>query len=130
MAPIIALVVAVVICLVLFPREVARRDLNPLIITLLVITLLMLTQGSGGTVELGPALWGSYWLPQMLGVVIVFLLTVVPGPKLLAMLRDNKSSANKALVSAVIGILSCVLVSLIAVTVASRSFTTPLFMNW
>jgi hypothetical protein len=130
MAPMIALVIAVVICLVLFPREVAKRDLNPLIIALLVITLLILTQGNGDTVELGPALWGSYWLPQMLGIVIVFLFIAVPGPKLLALLKDYRSSANKALISAVIGVLTCVLASLIAITVASRGFVTPLFMNW
>jgi hypothetical protein len=130
MAPMIALVVAVVVCLVLFPREVAQRDLNPLIIALLVITLLILTQGNGNTVELGPALWGSHWLPQMLGIAIVFLFVALPGPKLLALLKDYRSSANKALISAVIGVLTCVLASLIAITVASRGFVTPLFMNW
>lgn len=125
----IAIIVSLVVCLVLFPRQISRNDLNPLIVALFVVTLLLLSHGGGKVVELGPSLWKAYWLPQMLGIIIIFLLIVVPGPKLLQLLKDSKSAANKALTSTVIGILTVVLVGMIAVMVVSGPIT-PLFLSW
>lgn len=120
MAPIIGLSVVIVLSCLLFPGEVARRDLSPLVVFLLVITLIMLTQHGGRTVELGPALWGSYWLPQMLLMIILFLLWALPGPKLLTLLKDRGSKSYRALATTAIGLLVCVLIGVIAMTVASR----------
>jgi hypothetical protein len=130
MTLVVSIVVALVICLVLFPREISRNDLNPLVVALLVVTLLILSHGSGKVVELGPSLWKSYWLPQMLGIVIIFLLIVVPGPKVLQLLKDYRSAAYRALTSTVISILTCVLVAMITLLVVSRGPVTPLFLNW
>lgn len=119
MAPIIALSVAIILCCVLFPEEIAKRDLSPLVVFLLVMGIVMLTHNDGNTLELGPALWKSFWLPQMLGIVIVFLLFVIPGPRLKAILKEK--AAYKALPSMVIGILVCVLLGLITMTVSAYS---------
>jgi len=120
MAPIIALAVVIVLCFILFPKEIARRDLNPLVLVLMVIALLLLTQHHGKTVELGPALWGSYWLPQMLGIAILFLLYIVPGPKLMSILKEKGPTAYHALTTTLIGILVCVLIGLVTMTVSSH----------
>lgn len=119
MAPIIALTVVVIIFFLLFQREIAGRDLSPIILFLLVITLVMLTEQGGKTVQLGPALWGNYWLPQMLGLAILFLIYMTPGPRLLAILKDKKTS-YQALTTTLIGILVCVLIGLVTMTVSSR----------
>jgi len=119
MAPIIALAVVVTIFFALFRREVAARDLSPIILGLMVLTLVMLTEHGGKTTELGPSLWGNYWLPQMLGVAILFLIYMTPGPRLLAILKD-KGTSYQALTTTLISILVCVLIGLVTVTVSSR----------
>jgi hypothetical protein len=119
MAPIIGLAVVIVLCFVLFPKEIAKRDLNPLVLFLLVIALVLLTQHRGKTIELGPALWGSYWLPQMLGIIILFLLYIIPGPKLMTILKEKGPAAYQALTRTVISILLCVLIGLVTMTVSS-----------
>jgi len=123
MTQIIALTTVIIICSLLFRREIGLRDLNPLVVILLVLTLVMLTYNGGKTLELGPALWKSYWLPQMLAAVIVFLLIIVPGPKVMTLLKELKEkgpAAYQALTTAVIGVLVCVLLGLITMTVSSR----------
>src|SRR5215213_7177406 len=122
MAPIIAIVIAVAICFALFRREISKLDINPLIAALLAIGLIVLAHNGGNTVELGPSLWSSHWLPQMLAIVIVFLLMVVPGPRLAALLKAEKSGGYKVLTSTLIGILVCVLVGMIAITATSHKF--------
>jgi hypothetical protein len=129
MAPIIALVAAIAICLALFRREVSKVDVNPLIAVLLGLALIVLAHNGGNTVELGPSLWSSYWLPQMLAIVMIFLLIVVPGPRLAALIKAEKSAGYKALASTVIGILVFVLVGMIAITAASHNFSIPLLLN-
>jgi hypothetical protein len=123
MAQIIALTTVIVICCLLFRREIGIRDLNPLVVILLVLTLVMLTYNGGNTIALGATLWKSYWLPQMLCVVIIFLLIILPGPKLMTIvkeLREKGPAAYQALTTAVIGVLVCVLLGLITMTVSSR----------
>jgi hypothetical protein len=123
MAQIIALTTVIVICCLLFRREVGMRDLNPLLMILLVLTLVTLTYNGGKTLELGPTLWKSYWLPQMLAAVIIFLLLIVPGPKMMTLMNELKEkgpAAYQALTTAVIGVLVCVLLGLITMTVSSR----------
>ena len=129
MAPIIALAVAVAICFTLFRKEMAKVDINPLIIVLLGLSLIVLAHKDGSAVQIGPMLWSSYWLPQMLGIIIVFLLVVIPGPRLAALIRAEKSAGFKTLASTVIGILVCVLVGMIAVMAASHQFAIPLLLN-
>ena len=129
MAQIIALAVAVLVCFALFGKEVTKLNVNPVIIVLLGLALVMLIHQGGNTVQLGPLLWNSYWLPQMLGIIIVFLLVVIPGPRLSALIKAEKSAGFKTLASAVIGILVCVLVGLIAVMAASHQFAIPLLLN-
>jgi hypothetical protein len=129
MAQIIALAVAVLICFALFGKEVTKLSVNPLIIILLSFALVMLMQPDGNALELGPMVWSSHWLPQMLAILTVFLLVVVPGPRLSALIRAEKSAGFKTLTSAVIGILVCVLVGMIAVTAASHKFAIPLLLN-
>jgi len=129
MAPIIALAIAIAICIALFRRELAKFDINPLIAVLLGIALIVLAHNGGDTVELGPSLWSSYWLPQMLAIVMVFLLVVTPGPKLAALIKAEKSAGYKALASTIIGILVFVLVGMIAITASSHQFAIPLLLN-
>ena len=120
MAPIIGLAAVIVIAFILFHREIAKRDLSPLVAFLLVIAIVMLTHNDGKTLELGPTLWKSFWLPQMLSVVIIFLLYIVPGPRIIAMLKEKAHGAHHALKTTLIGILVCVLLGLITMTVSSK----------
>jgi hypothetical protein len=129
MAQIIALAVAVLICFALFGKEVTKLNVNPLIIILLAFALVMLMHQDGNTVQLGELVWSSHWLPQMLAIIIVFLLIMVPGPRLSALIKAEKSAGFKTLTSAVIGILVCVLVGMIAVMAASQKFAIPLLLN-
>src|SRR5689334_6364895 len=102
MAAIMALVVAIGVCVALFRREIARFDINPLIAVLLGVALIVLAHNGGDTVELGPSLWSSHWLPQMLAIVLVFFLAVMPGPRLAALIKAERSNGYKALASTII----------------------------
>jgi drug/metabolite transporter (DMT)-like permease len=129
MVQIIALAVAVVICFILFGKEITKINVNPLIIILLGISLIMIAHEDGNTIQFGPMLMSSHWLPQMLGIVLVFLLIVIPGPRLTALIRAEKSTGYKTLATTLIGILVCVLVGMIAVMAASHKFAIPLLLN-
>jgi hypothetical protein len=120
MVHIVTLSVLILICSVLFRREIARYDLSPLVVFLLVLVLVMLSHNDGKTLEFGPSLMKSFWLPKMLTVVIAFLIFAVPGPKVVALLKEKVPTAVQALTTTVIGILVCVLLGVITLAVVSR----------
>src|SRR5688572_32097452 len=99
MAQIIALAVAVLICFALFGKEVTKLNVNPLIIILLAFALVMLMHQDGNTLQLGELVWSSHWLPQMLAIIIIFLLVVVPGPRLSADRKSTRLNSSHSQIS-------------------------------